>query len=244
MLACLRLSFRADINVDGLTFLSQSSFLKKAKQVVDPDDPIQHIMTSNIYLNLRTYDSEALVLYANDHLNNFVQIHIEGGMRVIFLWNHGNKIERLEVAHKAINHGKPIQIAVTRNATHTVLHVNTESSSLAVGIYLLHQYLSHPWINPELELFVPPRPFAPVGYYYQLFLGGFEQGVLTPKPGNKIPGMLGCLRGLKMGNDVIKIIGAANMNDVLQGCKMVCDTKPCQNGGNFEMLSADLLISD
>ena len=202
----------ADINVDGLTFLSQSSFIKKA-QMDAADDPVRNILTSNIYANLRTYDSEALVVYANDNLNNFIQIHIEEGTNVIFTWNHGDTIRQLIVAQKALNHGKPIQIAVTRNNLQTSLHVNQENATAIVGISLLTDYSPTPWKNPELETFSPPRPFASVNTYYQLLLGGYDWNALKPSNSAHIPGMLGCLKGLKVGNDPIKISGLANHND-------------------------------
>lgn len=80
-----------DINNDGLTFLSQSSYIKRQSLGANID-PIMNILTSNIYLNLRTYDEEALVLYANDNLNNFVQLHIDAGNNVTFMWNDGHFI--------------------------------------------------------------------------------------------------------------------------------------------------------
>jgi hypothetical protein len=175
-------------------------------------NPVRNILTSNIYANLRTYDSEALVVYANDNLNNFVQIHIEEGTKVIFTWNHEDTIRRLKVFHKNLNHGKPIQIAVTRNNTQTTLHVNHENSTAFVGISLLNFYNPTPWKNPQLETFSPPRPFASVNTYYQLLLGGYDWNALKPT-NTTIPGMLGCLKGLMVGSDPIQISGFANNND-------------------------------
>ncbi|XP_021943509.1 contactin-associated protein-like 5 isoform X2 [Folsomia candida] len=221
-----------DINNDGLTFLSQSSYIKRQSLGANID-PIMNILTSNIYLNLRTYDEEALVLYANDNLNNFVQLHIDAGNNVTFMWNDGHFIEKISVHQKRLNHGNPIQIAVRRNSSHTILHVNDKTGVSKSGVSLLKEYRENPWVNPILETFAPPRPFAPAAPYYQLFLGGFDNSAVKPinNTARSIPGMLGCLRGFKIGNEQIPISNMANQNDVLEGCKMVCDTKPCHNAG-------------
>jgi len=222
---------QSDINVDGLTFLSQSSYIKRQSLDSQPD-PIKNILVSNIYLNIRTYDSEALVLYANDNLNNFVQIHVEDETKVVFTWNEYDRIWRISLNQKRLNHGIPVQIAVLRNETHTVLHVNDNKKSVQVGIALLEKYSERPWLNPELEIFTPPRPFAPISAYYQLLLGGFDNYALKPAGNTSVfPGMLGCLNGLQIGDTHIKISVLANNDDVLEGCKMVCDATPCHNGG-------------
>ena len=44
----------------------------------DPEKTLlKSMLTENILINLRTYDSNSLVLYANDHLNNFVHLFIQ-----------------------------------------------------------------------------------------------------------------------------------------------------------------------
>ncbi|CAL8122090.1 unnamed protein product [Orchesella dallaii] len=223
-----------DINVDGLTFLSQSSYIKRQSLDSQPDDPVKNILSSNIYLNIRTYDSEALVLYANDNLNNFVQLHVESETKVVFTWNEHSTIKRIALSLKKLNHGIPVQIAVIRNETHTVLHVNDHRQESEGGVMLLERYSEMPWDNPELEIFTPPRPFAPISPYYQLLLGGFDNYALKPvgsEASKHFPGMLGCLNGLQIGKEHIQMGGMANHEDVLEGCKMVCDATPCGHGG-------------
>jgi hypothetical protein len=83
------------------------------------------------------------------------------------------------------------------------------------GVNLLHEYSEHPWVNAALETFTPPRPFAPAAPYYQLFLGGFDNSAVKPATNkSQIPGMLGCLRGFKIGEEQVFIHNMANNNGI------------------------------
>jgi len=200
--------FSIDINTDGLTFLSQKSYIKKQEK---DQSPISKFLDSNISLNIRTYDKEALVLYANDNMNNFIQLHLEQGTHVVCTWNQLKEIRKIRINYKGLNHGSPIQLAIVRNESHVSLHVNEQSAFLRANLSLLASYEEKPWVNPVEELFTPPRPFAPVVPYYQVFLGGFDRVALKPLENTTlIPGMLGCLRGLKVANQTMLISSYAN----------------------------------
>lgn len=91
-----------DINIGGLTFLTRESFLKKSYLAHTTDNErriLSQLMSENILLNLRTYDHNSLLLYANDHLNNFVQLHIQDGKSIVFMFNCGNKIHNITVEY-------------------------------------------------------------------------------------------------------------------------------------------------
>jgi len=97
----------ADINTGGLTFLSRETFLKKnyLSHAVDNERHIlSNVLSENILLNLRTYDYNSLLLYANDHLNNFVQLHIQDGKYIVFLFNSDNKILNITVEYPGKHH--------------------------------------------------------------------------------------------------------------------------------------------
>ena len=116
---------------------------------------------------------------------------------MIFSWNYGEMIQQLAVSpKKPLNRGESIQIAVERNDTHTTLRVNQDSASAPLPVNLLTVYSDQPFLNSELETFVPPRPYAPVSTYYQMFLAGYDNSALkTSSNMTSIPGLLGCLRG-------------------------------------------------
>ncbi len=49
---------------------------------------------------------------------------------------------------KRLNHGNPVQIAVLRNSSHTILHVNDNTGIARSGVSLLKLYSETPWVNP------------------------------------------------------------------------------------------------
>lgn len=107
------------------------------------------MMFENLLLNLRTYDNDALILYANDHLNNFFHLYIAQGNRVVYLFNHGSEIINISVFYENINRGDSIQVAIIRNENSTTLHVNEKNSTINKTALLLDEYSNKPWINPE-----------------------------------------------------------------------------------------------
>lgn len=84
-----------------MTLLSREAFLKKNYFSNNMSDPEMLIFTnlfdSRILLNIRTYDENSVILYANDHFNNFIHIYITEGKMVTFLFNYANEIKKLSV---------------------------------------------------------------------------------------------------------------------------------------------------
>lgn len=111
---------------------------------------LKSIFVDRVLLNLRTYDTTALVLYANDHLNNFVHIHIFNGTQLVYMFNHGNEIQNITIDYPELNSGKSVQIAVLKTIDSTTVHVNEKSKNISVGVLFLEEYSNKPWKNPEL----------------------------------------------------------------------------------------------
>lgn len=105
-------------------------------------------------MNLRTYDNNAIVLYANDNLNNFVHLFIHNGTQIIYLFNHDDEIIQMNVTYEKINQGESVQIAIIRTNATTTLHVNEKSIKIDVAPKLLTNYTNKPWLNPEFGKFV------------------------------------------------------------------------------------------
>ena len=57
---------------------------------------LKSMLLENILINLRTYDTHSLILYANDHLNNFAHLYISNGT-IVYLFNAGNEIKNITV---------------------------------------------------------------------------------------------------------------------------------------------------
>lgn len=178
-----------------------------------------------------------MILYAHDNYNNFIHLYITNANEVVYLYNYGNEIVNLTVSNKALNSGKSIQIAVIRSETSTILHVNEFNATLDKGVLLLEEYSNKPWANPEVEVLSPHRPPAPTVFYFQLNLAGYDPSNLLRINNNVIDGMVGCVRGLMIGKNLIDLPELAKNNEahesegVLTDCQMYCDAEPCKNGG-------------
>ncbi|XP_023715268.1 EGF and laminin G domain-containing protein isoform X5 [Cryptotermes secundus] len=227
-----------NINIEGLTFLSRESFLKK-NYLARTADNERHIMlqllSENILLNLRTYDHSSLLLYANDHLNNFVQLHIQDGKYIVFTFNSGSKIHNITVEYSGVSDGQSVQVAVIRNDRETVLHVNNQNGSIPETVQLLTNYSNKPWINPDKEVLAPQRPPAPPTEYFQLNLGGYDpDNLIAGSSAPTLQGYVGCMRGLKIGDHLFDLslqVTNESKPDMIAGCKMKCDDQPCKNQG-------------
>lgn len=101
-------------------------------------------------INLRTYDVTSLILYANDHLNNFVLLYLDNGTEVVYLFNHEDVIYNITVNYNELNSSKSVQIAIQRDLNSTTLYVNDHNVTIDIGVKLLQNYSNKPWKNPEL----------------------------------------------------------------------------------------------
>ncbi|XP_058168365.1 axotactin [Anopheles ziemanni] len=233
-----------NINEDALTFISRESYLKRnflseSEDIREERDNLQSILNSSLLVNLRTYDRDAFVLYANDHHNNFVHLYLTNHSEVVYLYNHGSDIINLTIEHSELTNGRSIQIAVIRTETNTTLYVNENNVTVDRGFLLLDEYSNKPWTNPELEVLSPHRPPAPPTKYFQFNIGGYDPAnLLRPNQDTaELEGYIGCVRGLKIGDNLISLREMVTQNNahvtegVLNGCQMKCDAGPCKNGG-------------
>ncbi|KAF9811402.1 hypothetical protein SFRURICE_002771 [Spodoptera frugiperda] len=232
------------INEKALTFQTKEAYLKKNYLVNNETDAEKHrlkkMMTENVLMNLRTYDDDALVLYANDNLNNFIHLFIHNGTEIIYLFNDEDEILQMNVTYKNINKGESVQIAIIRTENTTTLHVNENNVTIERTAKLLNNYTNKPWINPELEVIRPQRPPAPPTDYFQMNLGGYDPYSLHLAPRATLypqGGYIGCVRGFKIADHVADLSRKAlqttdqDLTGVLPKCDMKCDSEPCKNGG-------------
>lgn len=109
-----------------------------------------------------------------------------------------------------------------------------------------------------LEVLAPQRPPAPPTDYFQVNLGGYDPDNLLLNLSNQtLPGYIGCIRGLQIGDTLIDLPAKIQTNDnlsilfslfqigcfdyyylkisdmtgVLPHCKMKCDALPCNHQG-------------
>lgn len=157
MFAIFLFNHYADINEKALTFINRESYLKRnylgtntsTTTPSDEKDTLKGILNKDILINLRTYDTHSLVLYANDHFNNFVHLYITNGSKVVFLYNYGDEIVNLTIVDEDVSSLKSIQVAINRHETYTIMHVNNKNVTSDRGTRLLDEYSNKPWVNPE-----------------------------------------------------------------------------------------------
>ncbi|XP_039285775.1 neurexin-4 isoform X2 [Nilaparvata lugens] len=235
-----------NVNEIGMTLVTRDSFFKKnyvsslaSPAQLDEKHAFRGLLNSGtVLMNLRTYTDHSLVLHANDHLNNFVQLYIDGKF-VVFLFNAANIIKNITVRYPGLNTGKSVQIAIVRKSEEITLHVNERNSTIAANVTFLTEYSNKPWLNPEKEVLAPQRPPAPPTDYFQVNLGGYDpENLLNMREDARaLDGYIGCIRGLKIGDKLIDLpnhINNSNKEDVegiRAGCHMKCDELPCKNQG-------------
>ncbi|XP_060534792.1 axotactin [Cylas formicarius] len=227
-----------NINTNALTFTHPESYLHRnylTNETGDEKDVMRSIFEEKILLNLRTYDNVSLIFYANDHLNNFVHLYIDNGTQVVYLFNYENEIFNVTVDYPELNTSKSVQIAIERDENSTTVHVNDKNATVPIGVKLLEKYSNKPWINTEKEVLAPQRPPAPPTEYFQLNLGGYDPETLlkVSKYPARLPGYVGCFRGLQIGDTLIDLPPKINVSDkgVIAHCNMKCDAEPCKNKG-------------
>lgn len=144
-------NFFSDINEKALTFINRESYLKRnyLSNTDNEKEMLRNIFQDSILINIRTYDTHSLVLYANDHFNNFVHLYITNSNEVVYLYNYGDEIVNLTIVHNELSSGKSIQVAVIRTEAETTMHVNEKHITVEKGYRLLQEYSNRPWRNPE-----------------------------------------------------------------------------------------------
>lgn len=124
---------------------------------------LSKIFQEQILVNLRTYETSALIFYANDHLNNFVHLFIENGTQVVFLFNYDDEIHNVTVDYPELNTSKAVQIAIERYENKTTMHVNDKNDTIHFGVNLLDEYSNKPWSNPDEGKYSIPVPQTRAG---------------------------------------------------------------------------------
>lgn len=200
----------ADLNEKALTFINRESYLKRNYLMgIDNREKeiLKLILSTDMLINLRTYDSHSLVLYANDQNNNFVHLFITNSNEVVFLFNHGDEIVNLTIAYEKLNTGTSVQVAVIREEHATHMHVNEKNVTIEYGCSLLEDYSKKPWKNPQAEVLSPHRPPAPPTEYFQFNIGGYDPTNLlrANRAYPELQGYIGCIRGLKIGDKLIDL---------------------------------------
>lgn len=92
----------SDINENGITLVTRESYFKKNylfNETSEKKKNFKGLLTKTVLLNLRTYDHHSLILHANDNLNNFIQLYITSGTKVVLVFNYQTVIYNITVEY-------------------------------------------------------------------------------------------------------------------------------------------------
>lgn len=98
-----------NLNTNSITFVTQESYYV---QLSNDSLLYPSFLVKNILLSIRTYQETALILYASDHLNNFIQLH-KNGTSLVLTFNSNNTIIFAQVPIE----DEPNTMAVLNQAT-------------------------------------------------------------------------------------------------------------------------------
>ncbi|KAG9510420.1 Contactin-associated protein-like 5, partial [Fragariocoptes setiger] len=87
-----------NINTNSMTFITPQSYYIQAEQhtLSDGDHSTPAYLDKTLLLSIRTFQDVALILYAHDHLNNFIQLH-KNGTNLVLTYNTNNTIVSAQV---------------------------------------------------------------------------------------------------------------------------------------------------
>lgn len=85
-----------NLNTNSITFITPDSYYT---QRINDTSSYSPYLLKNILLNIRTYQETALILYASDYMNNFIQLH-KNGSNLVLTYNSNTTIVTLQVPIK------------------------------------------------------------------------------------------------------------------------------------------------
>nr|CDJ92617.1 Laminin G and EGF domain containing protein [Haemonchus contortus] len=178
----------------------------------------QNALMEQTVLSFRTDQSQALILFVHDHNNNFMQLHLSEEVNLTLSLNNDDIVSSCTVrARDGSEFGNMEWIQ-------KFINVFTDIVIIPVGL------------NSPAD----PKPFL------YTFIGGIEREshstdgsmLLRPIYQCAVPNLLGCMRGVRVGDEVVDLRHAIHDNRpndpnlVRSGCDMGCATLDCRNGGH------------
>ncbi|TKR93092.1 hypothetical protein L596_007617 [Steinernema carpocapsae] len=167
---------RCEKNINKDTEVSfhdkESGFLK-----FRGDDLTTNPITSNVVFSFRTDQKEALLVYAHDQYNNFVQIHLADEYRIVLSLNNISNILQCTVHSelgKEFSDMRWLQVVLETNSQRTTFSVNDELCSIEGPRHLSSTQISEYTNLLDEDIVLPPMPAGPVNLqpFHVLFVGG------------------------------------------------------------------------
>ncbi|XP_076440390.1 axotactin-like isoform X2 [Babylonia areolata] len=188
-------------------------------------------LDQTIVLSFRTFQMDALLFYAHDHLSNFVQMELQQGDTVLFTYNSYETIVSGAItAPAALNDGQWHQVVAQEYYNLTKLIVGEQSHIIEYK----HAKLGTHSVNPfqksaQKETVFIARSFRPPRPFLRLYVGGIAEG------GTASPFLKGCVRGMRVGSHHVSLRQGARAKgdfaEVTPACETGCKEDTCQNDG-------------
>ncbi|CAO4360673.1 unnamed protein product [Caenorhabditis nigoni] len=221
-------------------------------------DDLDNVLTAPIYFSFRTDRTHALLFFAHDQNNNFLQIHLSEEVNVTLTLNNLDIVSQCTVrAQRGTEYGdmRWIQVAVSHDSKSSQLQVEDAACTIRTS-----RVLSQFPINRLLDVYNSEIIRMPVGLaapvnpdpYTFTFVGNVDVGaktndgsfILAPTYESPIPRFYGCLRGLQVDRKLVdmrektenletsEMYEAYGPVQVKVGCDVGCSSISCANGGH------------
>ncbi|CAI2316365.1 unnamed protein product [Caenorhabditis sp. 36 PRJEB53466] len=221
-------------------------------------DNISAVLTAPIYFSVRTDRTHALLFFAHDQNNNFLQVHLSEEVNVTLTLNNLDIVSQCTVrAQPGTEFGdmRWIQVAISHDSKSSQLQVDDAACTIRTSRLLsqlpitrLHGVYSSEVVRLPVGFAAPIRPDP----YTFVFIGNVDVGastndgslLLAPKYESPIPRFYGCIRGLQIDRKLIDMraktsqLATSEMYDaygpvqVNIGCDVGCSALSCSNGGH------------
>uniref|UniRef100_A0A914VWA4 Laminin G domain-containing protein n=1 Tax=Plectus sambesii TaxID=2011161 RepID=A0A914VWA4_9BILA len=194
-----------------------------------------------------------MLVYAHDENYNFVQVHLWEENKVSLTLNNNRTVQRCTIVAEA---GKEFsnmdwnQVLIVYGDTHTSLYVDRLLCIIDGAHTLSDSYITSFTEGLDLVTVNPPMlPVAPsvLQPYTMLLVGGLPRSrgrnfrrlkrqTSRSFYNTEYPPILGCMRGFRVGNEVVDLqYGGIRPDDqyaVRIGCNTKCDEVTCHNSGH------------
>ncbi|VDM58560.1 unnamed protein product [Angiostrongylus costaricensis] len=176
---------------------------------------LRNPLVDQTVISFRTDQSHALILFVHDHHNNFMQLHLSEEVNLTLSLNNEAIVSSCTVRARPgteFSNMEWIQVHSTQLST---LTVDDDACSIHAARKLSEK---------------------PVQKFINVFTDGSM--VLRPIYQCAIANLFGCVRGMKVGGEVINLRLTVHGNRpsdpkaIRSGCDMGCDTLDCKNGGH------------
>ncbi|XP_050401820.2 axotactin isoform X2 [Patella vulgata] len=219
-----------DINLDAVTFSGEETGYLRLDMTEYPQ-----VLDQTIIFSFRTFQQDALLLYAHDHMNNFMQVELQQGTTITVSYNNFNQVIRENIKFDGrrredrLNDGKWKQVIAQIVDGNTELIVEDKSTLIYFKRIKLQKYSTIPYKqSPVPESVFLHRPPEQPDPFVHLYIGG------VPKMATTLPTIKGCMRGLKIGDRIVSLKDKALLDksgELTPACETGCIKDRCLNGG-------------